>query len=241
MNKFLLLALACVLSVAACSQPLREPNDVQLGTLLRVESADPADPNAALDGMAIECLRAWSQDKELQKDLPVRTAGEDGRKTCRARLDGWIADAGRNPDKFSFADVSAPKTVRRAMELQRARRTAAMAAAKQQAAIPANPMSQPMPAAQPDDLALQSKEAENAVQEAEMLCQQTQGAARAPNAHPRLVLYAKFCERNASGMRRTMEGMVKSGNASALKAMVKNANIKSSTAREVLALPPAKG
>ncbi|MBO9661351.1 hypothetical protein [Dokdonella sp.] len=241
MNKFLLLAIACMLGATACSQALREPTDAQLGALLRVENADPADANAALDGLAIECLRAWSQDKDLQKDLPVRTAGEDGRKACRARLDGWIADAGRNPDKFSFADVSAPETVRRAVELQRARRTAAMAAAKQEAAIPTNPLSRPMAAAQPEDLAFQSREAENAVQEAETLCQQTQGAARAPGANPRLVLYAKFCERNAGGMRKTMEGMVKSGNASALKGMVKNANIKSNAAREVLALPPVKG
>lgn len=239
MNKFLLLTIACVLGVTACSQ-LREPTDAQLGTLLRSENTDPADANATLDGLAVECLRAWSEDKDLQKGLPVRTAGEDGRKACRTRLEGWVADAVRNPDKFSFADLSAPKTVRRAMELQEARKAAAMASRKGEG-IPVGQMP-PVPgrALKAPDPTIDLGPAGAALQEAETLCQQAQEAAKAEGANKRLVRYAQYCTASLNGMRKSMEGFVKTNNAASVDALVKNANRKSNTAREVLALPPEK-
>lgn len=239
MNKFLLLAIACVLGATACSR-LREPTDAQLGTLLRSDNANPADANAMLDGLAVECLRAWSEDKELQKGLPVRTAGEDGRKSCRSRLDTWIADPARNPDKFSFADVSAPKTVRRAMELQEARRAAAMASAKREA-VPAQALPpQQGPALKAPDPTIDLGPAGVALQEAESLCTQTQEAAKVEGADPRLVRYSQYCMKSLNAMRKSMEGFVKSGNKAAVDALVTNANNKSNAAKDLLALPPVK-
>lgn len=212
MNKPGLLALLCVFGAAACSH-LREPTDAQLATLLRSERAAPTDASALLDGRAIECLRAWSGDKELLKGLPVRVAGEDGQKECRGNLDGWIADASRNPDKFSFADVSAPKVVRRAMTLEEARRVAAAAdPARHQ--IPAalgrtSALSAPKPLATPDP-AVDLGAAGARLAEAEALCLQAQKAAATPE-HKQMKRFADYCSGNLRNLRTSMEQSARSG------------------------------
>ena len=85
------------------------PSDVQLTQLLRVERAQATDPRAPLDGSAINCLRAWSGDVELSAALPPSLSGDAVKTACRQRLDGWIADATRNPDKIKFEEVAAPR------------------------------------------------------------------------------------------------------------------------------------
>lgn len=236
MNKFLLVAITCVLGATACSR-LREPTDPQLGNLLRSERAAPADANAPLDGLAIECLRAWSGDADLLRNLPMRSAGEDGRKTCRAKLDGWIADAGRNPDNFTFADISAPGVVRRAMELQAARSAAAMAnaGARRPPATPPDTLpAQAVPAPDPSvDLGV----AGAALQEAETLCQQANQKAATPGANQRLVRFAAYCTTSMGKLRGRMQQFAKHGNKPALEALGQEASNSAQTAREVLALP----
>ena len=110
------LAAACIVGMTACNRT-HTPSDAQLTQLLRVERAPATDPQAPLDPAAVNCLRAWSGDVELTATLPAVTTGEAAKKMCRQRLDGWIADATRNPDKVKFEEVSAPPSVRRAVAL----------------------------------------------------------------------------------------------------------------------------
>jgi hypothetical protein len=208
MNKSgLAAALLCAIGMTACAK-LREPNDAQLTALLHSEFAKPGDPAIQLDGYAVDCLRALSGDKELVKGLPVRIAGEDGVKTCRAKLDAWIADAARNPDKFGFDDVSAPKTVRHAMTLLEANRLAMAThpAARQAPAALAPPITlpPPTPIGVPDPNVNLGAAGARLVT-AENLCRQTQEAAAKENADAGLKSFAEYCTDSLARLRSTME------------------------------------
>ncbi len=235
MNKLGLFALLCALGATACSH-LREPSDAQLATLLRSERAEPTDANAALDGRAIECLRAWSGDKELLNGLPARAAGEDGKKECRGNIDGWIADASRNPDKFSFADVSAPKVVRRAMGIEEARRLAAATdpAKRQPPAVFNSTPAVPKPLATPDpavDLGI----AGTRLAEAEALCLQAQQAAATPE-HNKIKRFADYCSGKLRTLRTSMEQAARNGqSAQRLDEMAVGADNMANVARNALA------
>jgi hypothetical protein len=235
MNKFVLTTLACAIGAVACSH-LREPSDTQLATLLRSERAQPTDANALLDASAIDCLRAWSGDAELAKNLAPRFATEEGKKGCRAQLDTWIVDPARNPDKFAFADISASKTVHRAIDLQTARRTAMLA----------NPASHQIPAALIRPAAPQAPRAPDPtvdlgaagmeLKDAETLCQQTQQAAATAGASPGLTGYARYCSGNLRQLRTSMEQAAHSGQSSArLDALAKSATTMANIARKQLA------
>lgn len=236
MNKYFLTAIACAIGATACSQP-RQPTDAQLAALLHVERAAPSDAKAQLDSNAIECLRGWSGDADLLKGLAIHFAGEDGKKECRVRLDQWLGDSSRNSDKFSFEDISAPKTVRQAMALQAARAAAAMA----------EHAARPIPSALSQTPAPQAPRAEDStvdlgapgaqLKEAETLCQQVQQAAAAADANPKLAGYAKFCGGNLSKLRGTMEQAARSeGGNERLEALVVSADNMANTARKLLAL-----
>lgn len=231
MKKVLFVAIACAIGASACSGT-REPNDAQLAALLRSERADPADANAPLDALAVECLRAWSDDEQLMKNLPARTAGEDGRKNCRSKLDGWIADAKRNPDKFTFADLSAPKTVKKAIQLLAARSVAALGSS---ASVPkaltrgAPTSTYHAPEAAPPGLGAAGAK----LQEAEGLCQQVAEKATT-DANPQLARYAKFCSATLGGVRTKMEQLARNGNSEAVETLGTQAEGMSRTARKLL-------
>lgn len=240
MNRFLLLAIACVLGAAACTR-LREPTDVQLGALLRSERASPTDANALLDANAVECLRAWSGDAELAKNLPVRTTSDDGKAACKGKLDGWLVDAARNPDKFRFEEVSAPKVARRAMELQIARQAAALAnSGSQQIPAALTKRNVVPPTFRTTDPSIDLGSAGPLIKEAETLCQQANQAAASQGANPRLVSFAKYCSGSLRTMRASMEGFAKNGNKKGLDSLAESATGMANAARNVLALPPAQ-
>ncbi|MEO7326179.1 MAG: hypothetical protein ABIW82_15240 [Dokdonella sp.] len=234
MNKLVLTAIACAIGATACTQP-RQPTDAQLATLLHIDRAAATDAKALLDTNAIECLRGWSGDADLLKGLAIHFAGEDGKKECRVRLDQWVSDSTRNPDKFSFDDISAPKTVRQAIALQAARAAAAMA---DQAARPIpNALSPaPMPQApRVEDSTIDLGAPGAQLKEAETLCQQVQQAATAADANPKLAGYAKFCGGNLSKLRGTMEQAARNGGGNErLEALVASANNMANTARKLL-------
>ncbi len=107
------LAAASFAGLAAC-HGARTPSDAELTQLLHSERAPPNDPQAPLDAAAVDCLRAWSGDVELNAALPPSASGEAIKTSCRQRLDGWIADATRNPDKITLrgrvrAGLGAPR------------------------------------------------------------------------------------------------------------------------------------
>ena len=126
MNKMVILG-ASLLGLAACGT--RVPTNEQLTRLLHDDAASVSDPQAQLDAIAVNCLRTWSGDSELTRDLPQTSLSDPAKGKCRGRLDGWIADAGRNPDRLTFEDVSTPGAVQRAMALLETRGGAAPAAA----------------------------------------------------------------------------------------------------------------
>ncbi|HEY0179719.1 MAG TPA: hypothetical protein VGC30_08810 [Dokdonella sp.] len=238
MNKIVLTVLACALAVVACSH-LREPTDAQLGTLLRSDRADPADANAALDKSAVDCLSAWSGDADLAKDLPVRLSSPEGRTACRGSLEAWIGDGARNPDKFTFAEISTPKVARRARDLQRAREVAALGDPSRQKLPPAFTRSAVAPLAKPDPNVDLGAAGEH-LKQAEDLCLQAQQNAAASNAAAgRLAAFAKFCSGNLAKLRTTMEQVARSGqNTQRLDVLATNADNIANAARRVLAEPP---
>lgn len=236
MNKFGLTMVACAFGVTACSQ-LREPTDTQLVTLLHSDRSSPADANALLDSKAIECLRAWSGNEKLLQNLPIGVVTEENKKTCHGKLDGLLADVARNPDHFNFAEVTAPKVVTRASDLQEARRMAALA--NPAAHVPPAALTQPIPApaafATPDptvDLGIPGVR----LAEAETLCQKTQQAAADPKANPRLKSFAAFCVGNLRQLRSTMQMSARNGHSSeSLDVMGTSANNVANIARDLLA------
>lgn len=236
MNKLVLTAVLSTLAAAACSH-VREPDDAQLANLLLGERANPLDANARLDVRVIECMRAWSGNADLLKGLAVRYAGEDGKKSCRTTLDGRLADSDRNPDKFRFADISAPKVVRRALEMQSVRRLAT--ASTPPGNIPPALLQPRAPLAfgkaDPNvDLGLAGVR----LKEAETLCQQAQQVSAAPDAESGLVRYARFCAGSLGKMRGTMEAAARHGRApEQLQALADSADNMANTARDLLAAP----
>ena len=239
MKKVFLMAALCGLGLAACSQ-LRVPDDTQLAHLLQGERAKPTDAEAMLDQRAIECLRAWSDDAELLKGLAMRYAGEDGKLSCRTTLDSRITDAERNPDKFSFEDITAPKVVRRALELQEARRLASQQTRPERPA-PAIVHRSPQPErslARPNpdvDLGLAGVR----LQEAEALCLQTQQAAAEPDARSDLKRFAKYCIGSLRKLRGTLEASAQRGRTQEqLEKLADSADNVANVARSVLSAPP---
>lgn len=243
MKKPLCLALVCALAATACSHT-REPTDAQLATFLQSNHAQPG-PKAPLDAHSVDCLRAWSDDADLLKGLSPTVTGEDGKKACRTTLDTRLADATRNPAKFTFADVTAPKVAARAVALQQARMLAEMAdpAAREHqppaafthpdaAAPPPLPAGSPFVARDPNvDLGL----AGTRLHEAQDLCVQTQQAARAPGAKDALVRYAAFCVGNLRRLQMTLEMSARKGHTEQLGKIGSSAEKMSTIARNLLA------
>jgi len=242
MKKLALMIGVCALGATACSH-LREPTDAQLTTLLRSNRITATDAAPPLDQRAIGCLRAWSGDATLLKGLPMNIAGEDGKKACHTELDTRLADAARNPDKFTFAEVTAPKAVRRALGLQETRNLAELANPTAQEIPPAllhkNVPTAPVPPGAtfaPTDPTIDLGLAGTQLKEAQSLCEQTQQAAAAPGAKDNLKRYAAFCVGNLRRLQATMEIAGKNGRAQPeLQKIATGANNMATVARNLLA------
>lgn len=235
MNKLALVTIACAFGVTACSQ-LREPTDAQLATLLHSETASAVDANALLDSKAIDCMRAWSGNEKLLKNLPVGAVSVEGKKDCQGKLDGLLAEGSRNPEKFTFAELTAPKVVTRAIDLQEARRMAALA--NPATHVPPAALTNPAPqtAFAPADASVDLGVAGAKLSEAETLCAQTQKAAANPQANPRLKQFSGFCVGNLRQLRMTMQESARNGrNAGSLDSLATSATNLANIARDLLA------
>ena len=243
-KKLVPLLVICALGASACSH-LREPTDTQLVTLLRSNHATPDNANAPLDQRAIGCLRAWSGDATLLRGVPLAMAGEDGKKACHTTLDTRLADAAANPEKFTFAEVTAPKVVRRAVGLQESRTLAELTDPASRNIPPelmhrshANP-----PPAAPGGAAFTALDpsvdlglAGTQLKEAQSLCEQTQQAAAAPDAKDNLKRFAAFCIGNLKRLQSTMEIAGKNGRPpQELEKIAASANNMATVARNLLA------
>ncbi|HEV7490538.1 MAG TPA: hypothetical protein VGO25_07005 [Rhodanobacteraceae bacterium] len=207
------LAMACTVGMAACNRT-HTPTDAELTQLLHVERATAADLQAPLDPAAINCLRAWSGDIELTATLPPITVGEAAKKMCRQRLDGWIADAARNPDKMKFEEVSAPPAVRRAVALQTERRGMANAPMPSMKDNPPPGLMAPngapnaAPSAPVDMTATLA-----AVGELDGYCQKAKQAAANGETTQPIARYASFCDKRVAQLHMRIAAIQQNGNA----------------------------
>ncbi len=188
MKKSLLLMTACAL--AACSA--RAPTDAELATLLRHENAPATDPKAPLDASAVQCLRAWSGDASLAKGLPAAATSDANKGRCRNTIDGWIADARRNPAKLEFTQVSAPAAVTRAMALLSDRSPTEAPVAQAPAAAPATPAA-PVRTPRPATPEGPAPEIEATLAQAQDLCMQVKSFVKTNQSDVRLNRYAEYC------------------------------------------------
>ncbi|MET0232900.1 MAG: hypothetical protein ABW186_18360 [Rhodanobacteraceae bacterium] len=216
---------AAGLGLAAC-HGAGTPTDAQLTQLLHSERATPGDPKAPLDAGAVNCLRAWSGDVELTASLPPSASGDAVKQACKTRVDGWFADAGRNPDKLAFDAVSKPPAVKRAMALLAEHSPMAAMAPKLPGANeppPAGMMPgtvQPAPAASgPVDMS----EAVAAVDELDGLCQKAKQQAASGDSGQPLARYASYCDKRIEQMRQRISMLQQRGNPQQAKMMTDNA------------------
>ena len=195
MNKTALFALATgIAGLSACTH-LRSPTDAQLVTLLHADRVRPNMPQ--IDAIATYCLRAWSNDAALINGLPANFAAEGTSKTsCRKRIDDWLADAERNPSKFSFDDISAPAVVRRVVALAAPASTAT--AVNQQADHAAPPPMMQAKLAPPANVNANGPHTDIGttqalLKEADDSCKLAQQKAAAADASVALQRFAKYC------------------------------------------------
>jgi len=187
-------------ALAACHHGTA-PTDAQMTQLLRSPTAAPSDPRAPIDPFAVDCLRAWSGDAELTGTLSTSATSDNVKKACRARLEGWIADAARNPEKLTFDDISAPPAVRQAIALMQQHRATAALPAKTDAPPPGMMRPAPTPPVRPLPKGpVDVSSAAAGLTELDGLCKQAKDAAAAGNNAP-IARYAPMCERRINMMR----------------------------------------
>lgn len=186
-------------TLAACHHA-KAPTDAQLTSILRVQNSQPTDLRAPIDPAAVDCLRAWSGDADLARPLAAQW-NDTVKHNCRKRIDGWIADGTRNPDKLSFEDVSAPPSVRQAIALmQQHRAVGALPATTDQ---PPAMMMRGNPAAPPPTLPKGPVDVSGAtagLNELDGLCKQAKDAAASGGTTP-IARYATMCDRRIAQLR----------------------------------------
>jgi hypothetical protein len=215
---------AAGLGLAGCHGS-RTPTDAQLTQLLHSERATPSDPKAPLDAAAVNCLRAWSGDVELTAALPPSASGDTVKQACKTRLDGWVADAARNPDKIEFDDVSKPPAVKRAMALLAEHQPLAAMAPKLPSANEPPPMgmmpgSAPSPAEATGPIDMSA--AITGVNELDGLCQKAKQAATAGDTSQPIARYASYCDKRIEQMRSRISMLQQRGNPKQAQMMTEN-------------------
>ena len=217
------LAAVGIAGLAAC-HGARTPSDVQLTQLLHNERATPNDPRAPLDAAAVNCLRAWSGDIELNAALPPSASGDAVKTACKQRLDGWIADATRNPDKVRFEDVSAPPSVRRAMALLADHQATAMAPRLPSGndQPPPSLVSGTAPPAPANTGPVDMSAAVAGVNELAGLCQKAKDAAAAGDTTQPISRYASYCDKRIEQMRTRISMLQQRGDARQAEMMTQN-------------------
>ena len=213
--RFGALAVTALAGTLAACHHAKAPTDAELTSLLRIQNSQPTDPRAPIDPSAVDCLRAWSGDADLAK--PLSASWTDAtKKTCRQRIDGWIADAVRNPDKLAFEDVSAPPAVRQAIALLQQHRAAAAALPASSDLPPPMMMRQnPNPAAPPvmPKGPVDVSAAAAGLNELDGLCKQAKDAAASGNAAP-IGRYAPMCDKRIALMRERVNQLQTNGGTS---------------------------
>jgi len=203
MKSLALVVAACALATSACST--RVPTDAELVTLLQRAGTPAGDANAPLDATAVQCLRSWSGDASLTKDLAPAVLADVSKARCRGTIDGWIADSKRNPGKLEFAQVSTPDVARRAMALLAAHQPAQAehgTAAATSTAAPTAHAAEPGPA----------PEIEATLAHASDLCEKARTFIATDKSDVRLNRFVEYCSSApAAGVRTSVDRMKADG------------------------------
>lgn len=220
MDRMALAAFAALgaLSVGACHRAA-EVSDVELTALLRTEHSRADDPRAPLDFSAVSCLRAWSGDAALMKDLPPAVSGDGGKASCRERVQVWISDKQRNPAMLRFEDVSTPAVAGRAAALLAEHRPTPTHSQASSGNAPA-PVSIAPPSPRVPATAQDVSTARAAVDELDRTCEDAkQRAATQQN----VARYASFCRQQVGQLRSRIDTISQTGDQRQLQALTKNA------------------
>lgn len=223
-------------TLAACSHR-RSPSDAELLVLLH--RAAPPQASQTLDEDAVACLRSWSGDTELLKGLDPKYVGEAGKKTCRTKIDSWLADGERNPKKYQFDDISTAEVVRRIVAQQHEHLAGTSTPLNPRAPIPESlrQTTQSPGLAKPNPNVSLGSSGPN-LQAAEEACLKASAAAKEADAPPQLQRFATFCMSRLSALRAQMEQAAQRGaSPERLQQMAASANAMAKTAERVLALP----
>ena len=190
-----------LLALSACSQ--RVPDDARLVTLLHAGGLTSAtDTHRPLDALAVQCLSSHAGDAALIRDLPPAALTDAAKSQCRRRLDLWLADSSRNPDKFKFDDITTPPVAARALQLYLANGGVPLtqaAADTPPAAAPTTPPVATAPAAlaaepvEPVEPEPPMPDTLTALAEADNICRDVQAAISHGPFNPRLSRYAEGC------------------------------------------------
>ena len=199
------LAAACIAALGACSGS-KALTDAQLMALLRSARAPANDPKPPLDPTAIDCLRAWSNDIELNSTLPPSVSGDANKKACRQRIEGWIADATRNPDKVTFEQASTTASIRRAQALLVANRSDVVARMPTANDQPPPELVSPKAAAEPKG-PVDVAQALAGLTELESLCTKAKDAAATGSTTEALMRFSTFCDKRNQQLRQRLAGI----------------------------------
>ncbi len=191
--------------LAACAHK-RTPSDEQLIALLHSDQSSMA---AKIESSTANCLRAWSGDDKLIAGLPANLAAEaPGRVGCKARISDWIGNTQRNPERFTFEEVSAPPVVKRIVVLSSASLANMSGDDKIPAALqkPIVTPAIPAPDASPVDLGAAGQD----LAQAESLCAQVQQKAAEAAENAPIKRFASDCSSSLKQIRTTMEQAARS-------------------------------
>lgn len=229
MNKLSLIAIAGSLLLAACAG--REPTNAELTTLLHRADASVTDANAPLDAAAVICLRSWSGDSALTKGLAAAANMDAAKGACRSRLDGWLADATRNPSKLDFAQVSTPAATRRAMDLLAARGGSNDTGASANEAPPTVVAPAAAKPAEADPDAGPAPDIDAVLVEADTVCQKAKELIHSGSKDGRLQRYADFCSGNLTDSRNQVAQLKLNADAAGIEQLARKMDKMVSTGR----------
>lgn len=198
MRKSLITAAIASIGLAACSGT-RVPTDAELATLLRQSGADQggADASRSLDPSAVQCLAAYSGDAELAHEVSPAALSDIAKSQCRRRLDLWIADAQRNPEKFKFDEIDTPAVAKRAMKMYLDNGGAPLAPSgdePEKPSVPATPASAPIADGPAPDM-------DKTLLLADDICRDAKAAVARGPFNARLQRYSDSCESDVATTR----------------------------------------
>ncbi|MGA9341055.1 MAG: hypothetical protein WBV61_01820 [Rhodanobacteraceae bacterium] len=218
-----------VLALSACGNAADKLSDNELRSLLRSDSASANAVRPPMDRSAVECLGVWSGDSESLHELPAGTDTTALKANCRQHVEGWLADAERNPHRLTFGELATARTARRARALLDEPASGSPPAKTIAHAAPASPAPATAPATPPSAKTVResagSEQAFNgALDRYESLCEQARDIAKKAKSPPMILnRHINDCLQRSSRLRAQMSAATAKGNAFETSMIAQNA------------------